>query len=169
MPTQTYTPIATYTIPSTTASYTFTAISNAYTDLKIIIVGMASAVGRTVKVQFNGDTTSGLYSMTELWATGSGSGSNRRTGQNQINTSYQQVNFSDTAQANAIIDVMNYSNSTTFKTLIARTNSATASYPGTAASVGLWRNTAAITSITITADDFITGSTFTLYGIKAGS
>jgi len=163
----TYTPIATTTLGSAAASYTFSSISGSYTDLKIIVTGITSAAGLTIKVQFNGDTTSGLYSMTELWGDGTTASSNRRTGQNQINTSYQQVNFSDTAQANAIIDVMNYSNSTTYKTLLARTNSATASYPGTVATVGLWRNTNAITSIILSAGNFNSGSTLTLYGITA--
>jgi hypothetical protein len=61
---------------------------------------------------------------------------------------------------------MNYSNATTYKTALART-----SEDGVAAAyVGLWRSTSAITSITIdkgSSDNFASGSTFTLYGIKA--
>jgi hypothetical protein len=64
---------------------------------------------------------------------------------------------------------MNYANTTTFKTHISRSNN---SSNFVMATVGLWRSTAAITSITLltnTADTFSVGSTFTLYGIKAGS
>lgn len=163
----TYTPIATQTFSSADVSVTFSSIPSTYTDLRIVVAGVTSAAGRTVQIRFNGDSTSGLYSMTELWGTGSTAGSNRRTGQNQIETSYQQVNFSDTNQANALIDVMNYNNSTTFKTLLARVNSASASFPGTVASVGLWRNTNAVTSITVIGNNFNAGSTVSLYGILA--
>lgn len=162
----TYVALRTETVAVATGTVTFdlTGISG-YTDLRIIVTGSTTAAGRTIQIQFNGDTTSGLYSMTELWGSGSTQGSFRRSNVNLINTSYQQVNFSDTAQANALIDIMNYSNTSVFKTVLSRTNSATASYPGTVASVGLWRNTAAITSITLSSSDFAVGSTFSLYGI----
>ena len=162
----TYVALRTETVVSATSSVTLSLSGiSGYTDLRIIVTGSTTAAGRTIQIQFNGDTTSGLYSMTELWGTGSTAGSNRRSNQNLINTSYQQVNFSDTAQANALIDIMNYSNTSVFKTVLSRTNSASASYPGTVASVGLWRNTAAITSITLSSSDFAAGSTFSLYGI----
>ena len=67
---------------------------------------------------------------------------------------------------NLICQIQNYSNATTYKTNISRANSAS---DYTQAIVGLWRNTAAITSITIltSSGTFNTGSTFTLYGIAA--
>jgi hypothetical protein len=163
----TYTQIASTTLGSSTASVTFSSISSAYTDIKIVISGVASGAGAVLQVQFNGDTTSGLYSMTELWGTGSIAGSNRRSSENKIYTSYQSVNFGNSDQANAIIEVMNYSNSTTNKTVLARTNSPSATYPGTAATAGLWRNTNAINSITLTLSNFLSGTTLSLYGITA--
>jgi anti-sigma-K factor RskA len=62
---------------------------------------------------------------------------------------------------------MNYSNTTTYKTTLSRFAS-TLYQVWTHA--GLWRNTAAINSIkvyTTAGANFNTGSTFTLYGIKA--
>ena len=63
---------------------------------------------------------------------------------------------------------MNYSNSTTYKTVISRGGNA-ATWVTT--NVGLWRNTAAITSVKVFASDassnMNSGSTFTLYGIAA--
>jgi hypothetical protein len=58
----------------------------------------------------------------------------------------------------------NYSNTTTFKTFLSRTNVAS---DRVEALVGLWRSTSAITSITLYcgSNSFVTGSTFTLYGI----
>ena len=62
---------------------------------------------------------------------------------------------------------MSYSNTSTNKSVLVRYGSAS---QGTMAQIGLWRNTVAITSLEITTDGgqtFNTGSTFTLYGIKA--
>jgi hypothetical protein len=67
----------------------------------------------------------------------------------------------------AIAHIQNYSNTTTHKTVISRGGSpATNSSP----MVGLWRNTSAINSIKISLQSgtaLKSGSTFTLYGIKA--
>jgi hypothetical protein len=67
-----------------------------------------------------------------------------------------------------IISVQNYANSTTYKTVLARFNNPDSL---TNALVGMWRNTAAITTISLTAEsgsgDFQSGSTFTLYGVKS--
>jgi hypothetical protein len=64
---------------------------------------------------------------------------------------------------------MNYSNTTTYKTALNRSNQAAG---GVDATVGLWRSTAAIDTIRFYANtngsqNFLTGSTFTLYGIAA--
>ena len=63
---------------------------------------------------------------------------------------------------------MNYANTTTYKTAITRTTKAEGS---TEASVGLWPNTAAISTVTVelsgSGNTFVAGSTFTLYGITA--
>jgi hypothetical protein len=61
---------------------------------------------------------------------------------------------------------MNYSNTTTNKTALIRGNNAALF---TDATVGVWRSTAAITSITLASDGaaFDSGSTFNLYGIAA--
>ena len=61
---------------------------------------------------------------------------------------------------------MNYSNSTTYKTEISRSNTAASSVLARAM---MWRNTAAINQLIIkqSSGNFNTGATFTLYGITA--
>jgi hypothetical protein len=79
--------------------------------------------------------------------------------------------------APTIFHIQNYSNSTTYKTWLSRANRASSAldYQGTDAVVGLWRSTAAITSITVKNRrggvdyNFASGSNFKLYGIQAGS
>ena len=100
---------------------------------------------------------------------GSSASSARESGGNKIWLSYD-FELPTTLTSNLIVNIQNYANSTTYKTTLSRVNNAA---NGTGAIVGLWRNTAAITSFTLNmmkagvAYDFTTGSTFTLYGIKA--
>jgi hypothetical protein len=66
----------------------------------------------------------------------------------------------------AIVNIINYSNTTTYKTLLGRGNTSASRIQAT---VGLWRSTSAINRIdlNIQGDNFAVGSTFTLYGIAA--
>ena len=153
----TYEKIATTTLGSATATVTFSSISGAYTDLVLVING--TLTGSAVKyINFNGVTTS--YSCTTLIGSGSAASSGRYT------DPYIDVSNSSTNPFVNIIQINNYSNSTTFKTYLARQGAASTS---TEAIVGLWRSTAAITSLSVntSSNAFASGSTFTLYGIKA--
>ena len=161
----TYEPIATTTLGSAAASVTFSSISGSYTDLVAVFEGTLTSGSADLILRFNSDTASN-YSSTHLFGDGSNPGSSRFSNQTSIKaTNYGYLE--STGRNNAIISIQNYSNATTYKTTIARANNANQS--GTNASVGLWRNTNAITSITFlaTANNFATGSNFTLYGIKA--
>ena len=162
----TYEPIATTTLGSAAASVTFSSISGAFTDL-VLVSNLAITNANTANVvyRFNSDTGSN-YSDTRLYGNGTTATSNRSS------ASFTYANAiaypSGTLGQNIYIThIMNYSNSTTYKTLLSRANRAAT---GTDAIVGLWRNTAAITSITILldpSDTYTSGSTFTLYGIKS--
>ena len=163
---KTYEPIATQTLGSAAASVTFSSISGTYTDLVLVIGNLtASATGQGLNLQFNSDTGSN-YSVTHLSGNGSSAASGRQTSASNIQAGYAVVGASTTEPSTIIINVQNYSNSTTNKTVIARTSLAGSEVD---ANVGLWRNTAAINTIRIFTGsaNMQTGSTFTLYGIKA--
>lgn len=160
----TYTPIATTTLGSNQSSITFNSFSG-YTDLVLVTNVKTTTSGRDLLLQFNGDTGTN-YSRTFLTGDGSTASSGRTTNYSSILMDYW--GFADTGfvQMN-ITHIMNYSNSTTYKTTLSRASNANS---GTDATVGLWRSTAAITSMTISAISsgvFATGSTFTLYGIAS--
>lgn len=165
MPTITYTPIASTSF-SATSTYTFSSIPSTYTDLVLILGSLTFSSGGNPQIQFNGDTTTN-YSNTDLYGNGSAAGSTRNTGNAYINVGFSATNGSSTEPATVIVNVMNYSNATTFKTTIARGNRAGGEAQ---ANVGLWRKTPeVITSMTVkVASGSMTG-TATLYGIKAGS
>ena len=165
----TYSTIATTTVGTATSSVTFSSIAGTYTDLVISYECFTTAAGaRDVAVRFNGDTGSN-YSSTFLYGAGGGTaGSTRESTQTRMMVDYSGVSTTANTAGIGLLNVMNYSNATTNKTVINRANRAAA---GTDAVVGLWRNTAAITSVTLLfingTDNFGVGSIFTLYGIAA--
>jgi len=158
----TYEKIATTTLGTAAATVTFSSISGSYTDLVLIIRGTNSASTDDVALQFNGDTTTN-YSRTFLEGTGSVIASSRST---SLVAAALGGYVASSANFNSIINIMNYSNTTTYKTQVSRGNNPTGNLYAT---VGLWRNTAAINSILIkwysSAGQFGIGTTFTIYGI----
>jgi hypothetical protein len=161
--TATYDKIATYTAPSAQASYTFTAIPNTYTDLILIVDGSLNSNVVGIGLRFNSDTASN-YSDTLLLGNGSSAASGRNS-----NQTFANIGYSGTSGARFInrAQIQNYSNSTTFKTTLARHDQPAEQ---TIAWLSVWRKTPeVINSVQVLADgsNFNTGSTFTLYGIKA--
>lgn len=162
----TFTPIATTTLGSAQASYTFSSIPSTYTDLVLIINGTSSANGADIDFQFNGDTGT-TYSYTALGGNGSSAASYRNSNATFIRCSTYS-SMSTTNPNATIVYMQNYSNSTTYKTILSRDNNVS---NGTTATTGLWRgaSNAAINQMTIkcTGGNFATGTTLTLYGILA--
>lgn len=160
----TYTPIATNTLGSATATVTFSSIPSTYTDLVLIISSALTTGAGSNVFTFNTDTSTN-YSFTALAGDGTTAASVRSSSRANISI-YDEL--TTTLGGNAsILSVMNYANATTYKTTISRGSNGSV---GVSAVVGLWRSTAAINQIVITnnaSTTFKAGSTFTLYGIKA--
>lgn len=163
----TYEPIATTTLGSTTTTVTFDSISGIYTDL--ILQGIFARVttgGQGCGVRFNGDSGTN-YSFTALWGSGTAAGSNRGSNNSNMALMSYDLSSSTTDLIPVNIHILNYSNTTTYKTALCRYGQSGAF---AASNVGLWRSTSAVTKIEISsfaAGQFGSGSTFTLYGIKA--
>jgi hypothetical protein len=162
----TYESIATTTLGSAAASVSFTSIPATFTDLVIVVNYSLNTANSSLFVRLNSDTSSN-YSYTRVSGNGSTASSGRDSNQTQA-----RITADTTAQASGTrqmvtLNFLNYSNATTNKTFITRYNSV----GGTEAFVDLWRNTNAITSIEVKGFDATaiieSGSTFTLYGIKA--
>jgi hypothetical protein len=166
----TYEPIATTTLGSNAATVTFSSITGSYTDLVLVINAGTSDGNEGAQFRLNSDSGSN-YSVTHLSGTGSvassGRGANLTTGRL---TQAASLGATNSLTSNIIIQFMNYSNTATNKTVISRSNVTTGTYPGVEAMVNLYRSTSAITAIELRmsgSGQYITGSTFTLYGIKA--
>jgi len=158
---QTYEPIATTTLGSATNTVTFSSIPGTYTDL-LLSYGVKSNSATDVLCRFNSDTGSN-YSQTVLQGNGTTAASGRSSNQTRI--LLDSCGYPNNPSPNVCnVSFMNYSNTTTFKTAISR-NAGSSTVTG---EVGLYRSTSAISSITLTGGvNFATGSTFSLYGIKA--
>lgn len=157
----TYTPIATTTLGSAQSSYTFSSIAGTYTDL-VLIGDLGTSANADIYLRFNGDTSSN-YSDTQMYGTGSTAASDRSTNQTKVFTGFN----ASTDRLMIKVDIMNYANATTFKTILVRNGG---SADNVRARVDLWRITpVGITSVEIftSSGNITTGSTFTLYGIAA--
>jgi hypothetical protein len=158
----TYTPIASITLGASASSVTFSSIPQTYTDLVIVCNAIInSGTEDSYGLQFNSDTA-GNYSATGLVGSGSSAFSYRGTSTIKLDAGRISLSMSP-----SIIHIMNYANTTTNKTVISRANgTGSNSYVGI--SVGLWRSTAAITSINISPynnQGIASDGTFNLYGI----
>lgn len=164
---KTYEPIGTTTLGSAQASVSFdisSASNQNYTDLFLVLSTRFSnkTTGEAnVHIRFNNDESS-IYGNTYLVNLSSGNINSQSqfyisAGGNEISERYSVAFF----------NFFNYSNSTTYK-------HGTWSYgfPGSHMQLwsGVWMSTAAITRVDVLGGGtslFATGSTFTLYGIKA--
>jgi len=160
---KTYEPIVSTTLTAGTASVTLSSIPQTYTDL-ILVVQADTTGGDDLRIRFNSDTSS-LYSYTVLGGNGSVVVSARNNNLTAGLGSYYG-NFSTSIDNVQITQILNYSNTTTNKSLITRANKASG---GVDLVANLYRSTSAISSITIfpNSGSFESGSIFVLYGIKA--
>jgi hypothetical protein len=173
----TYDSIASQTLTSSTSSIIFSGIPSTYTDLVLVCSAQSTASANAdtrYNLQFNSDTATN-YSTTYLLGNGSVASSSRDTNRSQIDN---LTPLSTSPQFTPIIfNINNYSNTTTFKTVLQRAgqNNNTSGGGGSGgilmgSAVSLWRSTTAINIITMNCTQngqFATGSTFAIYGIKA--
>jgi hypothetical protein len=151
----TYDRIDKVTATGSQSSISFTSIPATYTDLVLIINGGAG-VGYAVRL--NGDSGSN-YSWTRLYGDGSSAVSDRGTNQTDLTS-----NWGGNTNNVIAVNIMNYSNTTTWKTALTRIGD----NAYTVALAGLWRNTAAVNQVSIVGvGNWSSSTTFTLYGIKA--
>jgi len=166
MATNTMVALATYTIPSTQASYTFTGISTAYTDLQLVVNGSLVSSGRIDLLVGNSSVdTTATYSNTELLGNGSTPNSYRNTGTSTMQGIFDAVG-TGTGVFQFTANFMSYANTNTYRTILGRYGAAGS---GVGAMAGTWRNnTQAINTIQVLpTSSFAAGTTLSLYGIAS--
>lgn len=171
MPKSTYELVKNTTLDSDAANVEFTSISGIYTDLIIVCSTRTTATGTQngFNVQFNSDTGSN-YGLVDLYGNANGTAASEKysntssgDGGRVENSSSSNTNFGLN-----ILQILNYSNTTTYKTLLSRSTCDAETYK-IYYGVSTWRNTDAITAIKLSSSsgNFVSGSNFTIYGIKA--
>lgn len=159
----TYEPIATTTLTNAVSSVTFGSIPQTYTDLVIVVQVLSNSVTDDMYMQFNSDTSAN-YSYTVLRGQGTSASSSR--GSNVTGARFSDTSSPTSTTSNITLShLQNYSNTTTYKTMISRGNNGST---GVDLFASLWRSTSAISSIKVypASGNMAVGSSFTLYGIK---
>jgi hypothetical protein len=159
----TYEKIASTTLGSASATFTLGSIPSTYTDLRLVIVGKGNGGEIYPEGYFNGSVSN--ISNTYLTGTGSTATSGRNTGYFILSSNVYPNNTFFTF---ITMDIFSYAGST-FKTCLTTISTDKNGTGGTTSAVTLYRNTSAITSITISDGGsgfgWAVGTTATLYGI----
>lgn len=161
----TYEPIATYTFNTPATSYTFSSIPQTYTDLIFTISGQVATTTHSIYLRFNGDS-GGNYNSTIMSGTSGGSSYKfRYTNDARLFIDFYGAPPVSPSTGIDVVHINNYTSTVMNKCVIARGNS---EY-GADLIGSVWKNTAAITSISVHQPtyNFTSGTTVTLYGIKA--
>ena len=154
---------------SITAAINFTNIPQTYQDL-MLVINSRDTTAATVTTLFNYLNNDGTtnYSYTYLDGNGTSASSSRVAntapfgGAVQIGASATSGIFSSN-----IMHILNYANTTTYKTVLWRSAADANGSGNTRLTVGLYRSTLGITQVYVNpASAFATGSTVTLYGIR---
>lgn len=152
--------ISSVTLSASTSSISFNNIPQTYTDLVLVFNGTHTGAGLAGvyldKINTDGSTK---YSRTIMYGTGSTVGADRSSDSTSAN-----IGLINSTMSDSTFHFMDYANTKTFKTILARSNSASGQVR---AGVALWRDISAITSFGLSGVTFAAGSTFSLYGINA--
>ena len=162
----TYEPIATSTLGSAAASITFSSIPSTYTDLRFtLLINTTTTNSEGIRLQYNNDTGTN-YSYLYVSGTGSSAVTALATDDTYIILHYSGT--STTIPTFYFGDVFSYAGST-FKTALTGSSEDKNGSGNTTRNVGLWRSTAAITTLKLGnagGGNFNAGTIATLYGIK---
>ena len=148
------------------AAIEFTSIPATYTDLKIVMSLRYAAANNSddVNISFNGSTAN--FTGRRVYGSGSGTGSD--TNNRSVGITTGSVTTANTF-SNCEINILNYlsANYKSYSTSQVGENNGTTAYQIVTA--GLWSDTSAITSITLTpaTSSFVQYSTAYLYGISS--
>ena len=171
----TYVLIASNTLGSNTNTVTFSNIPNTYTDL-VLRLSLRSTISDYIQSQanleFNNTTGSATtYSLTFAFGNGSTAASSRYTSDYTLVVGAVGASGTSNTFSNYEVYIPSYTasqNKPVSSFGVIENNETTAGRTRIEAAAQLWRDTSAISTIKVTGGsfNFVTGSSFWLYGIK---
>ena len=164
-----YESIATVTVGSGGVSgVTFSSIPSTYTHLQLRCMAKSSYAGSGAVnggMQLNGDTNGSNYSSHNLYGDGSTAGSQGAANYNGQSWFFPQSG--DNGWAIAVFDILDYKDTNKYTTVRGLTGFDNNGSGRISLTSSNWRNTAAVTSITLPSEPlWVQYSSFALYGIK---
>lgn len=167
----TYTLIASNTLGSSAASVTFSSIPNTYTDLVLrwSVRSTNASNFENIIIEFNDDTGTN-YSRTSLTGSGSAASSNRETGFTTWNQAITNgANSTASTFGSGEVYIPNYTSTANKAGSFFGAQETNATAANIRINAYLYQNSTAITKIKLSsgnAENFVSGSSFFLYGIK---
>lgn len=159
--TNSYESISTVTVGSGgAASIDFTSIPSTYKHLQIRYTSTGTGTGNEI-IRFNSDSGSN-YSWHVLY----GNGSSALAAAGSSTTFSYLGNINSSAPNAGVIDLLDYANTSKYKTMRVLCGTDTNSSGEIGLFSGVWQSTSAITSVTISFSNIAQYSSFALYGIK---
>lgn len=168
-PSNSYESIATVTVGSGgSSSVSFSSIPSTYTHLQIRVMGAMTASGADdLCLRFNSDTSSN-YATHYLVGNGTSASAGSYTSATFTRAGANAMPTATNTFGVAVIDLLDYANTSKYKTMRALTGNDTNGAGYVALGSGLWQSTSAINTILLYpfASTFPQYSSFALYGIK---
>jgi len=164
----TYTSLQTYVVPSATSAVVLSSIPTNYTDLVIVISNLTASAANTLYCKVGNGTvdTTGSYSFTFLNGNGSSVTSSKGTGNsNGLLCGATTMGLPSTNPAQIVMNILNYSNTSIYKTAISRYSSSSE----VEQNIALWRGTGAINTLqfqVFPSGNINAGTIFSVYGIS---
>jgi hypothetical protein len=166
----TFTLIESRTLSSDTANISFTTIPQTYTDLQLLTSVRIDRAGISVNMGLRFNSDSSNYKNMMLYGSGSSDDSLYSTALDQFGYWYSPANGSTANTfSNQSVYIPNYTSSYDKSVSINSTSENNATDTNLVLFSGVWSNSAAITTITLSnyqGSNLRSGSTFYLYGIK---
>ncbi len=170
-PSGAYDSIANAVGTGSSGTITFSSIPSTYTHLQIRYIGRVtnSDTADNIFVQFNSDTGSN-YAWHYLQGDGASAAASGATSQSKILSGrVSAATAGSDVMGAGVLDLLDYSKANKYKTLRTLTGQDRNGGGVSVMTSGLWQNTAAVSTITITngsGTNFTTTTQFALYGIR---
>ena len=162
--------LETTVLGSSASSVTFSSIDQSYKHLQIRMVSRNSGDTTSPTLRFNSDSGAN-YATHRLYGFGESVTSGAVTGDPSMALiAFRSNSLSSTTDFGAgIVDILDYTNTsknTTIRGLGGREQGNGSTSDFVVLLSGVWLNTSAVTSITLSTNTYQAGSRFSLYGIK---